>query len=525
MLEYVPINNNSMFLSPSTAGELSLIINSLKNTRDLIDIPSLVLKLGSNYLSNIISDLYNLSLQEGNYPDILKIAKIVPIFKKGDKTRLENYRPISILPIVDKIFEKLTLNRLNSFTSANEILCNNQHGFRHVYSTDTALIDMLRLVLPAFSKKSIAIAVFIDYSKAFDTVDHSKLLDKLERYGVRGLSLDYFRSYLENRYLYVNYHSVSSDKITVSTSVPQGSCLGPALYNLYTNDVNYYLDDIPKVAYADDTVFVAVGNDMNMLAEFVNNRLEKLSDWCKFNRLCININKTKFMVFSPLRLAERPVIKLNNDNLEEVNNFKYLGVLIDNKLNFNDHINVVNGKLSRLSGISYRLSVFQLANCKNFYFSIVVPNIVYGIITWGGNLINTTRLMRTQRYQNNIVKNLFCTHFEDCSVNQILKKLEILNVKDLYKLKCAEFVYKIIVLNKYPLFKENITESCIQTGHETRQRTDNQLRPSLPRINVIKFSFQYQFILIWNNIPEFIRDATSLNIMKKMFKKFLVGCY
>lgn len=141
----------------------------------------------------------------------------------------------------------------------------------------------------------------------------------------------------------------------------------------------------------------------------------------------------------------------------------------------------------------------------------------------GGNLINTSRLLRTQRYQDAIIKNLFSEYFGDCSVNQIFKNLQILKVKDLYRLKCAEFVYKIFVMNKYPILKELLTESCIQTVHETRQC--DQLRPSIPRINVIKFSFKYQFIQVWNNIPQNIRRAKSLNIMKTMLRKLLVDCY
>jgi hypothetical protein len=524
LLSLVPINNGSLFLNPTNVKEIRSIIGSLKNSNDLADIPVLLIKIGMDYISNIISNLYNLCILEGTYPNLFKIARIIPIFKKDEKNLIQNYRPVSILPVLNKIFEKLTLNRLNSFINVNNLISNSQHGFRSGFGTDSAMLDLMRHVLPAFATKKYAACVFIDFSKAFDTVDHAVLLNKLERYGVRGVCLDFFRSYLNNRHMFVNYNNENSDRYSLHSSVPQGSCLGPVLYNMYTNDLNYYINDTPTVIYADDTIFIVVSEDFDFMIDFLNEKMKKLIEWCKFNRLCLNPDKTKFMIMSPLSIPYEPSLKVNSITVERVHCFKYLGVFFDDKLKFHEQTNSLNSKLSRLCGITYRLAQFYTFDvAKTFYYSFVYPVISYGLAVWGGCLVHTGRYIRTQNYQNRIIKNLFAKYFEGHSINYIYKQLKIIKINDLYNLKCAEFMFKIMILGCFPDFKLFLMMACIQPSHQTRHC--NQLRPTFPRIDVIKLSYWYQFIIVWNDIPDQIKDSVNIAQFKSKFISHILGSY
>jgi hypothetical protein len=524
LLTIVPLNNNSLFLAPSTNIEVSAIISGLKNSNDLTDVPSLLIKIAVGPISLFVSNLYNLCLSEGTYPDMFKIARIVPIFKKGDKSLMNNYRPISILPVLNKIFEKLTLSRLNSFIDENNIISSCQHGFRSSYSTDTAMLDLMRHVLPAFSNKSFAICVFIDFSKAFDTVDHRLLLNKLERYGLRGLCLEFFTSYLDNRFMFVNYNNNDSEKYPVDLSVPQGSCMGPVLYNLYTNDLNNYLDDIAKVVYADDTNLIIVSDDYDSMIEFLNDKLEMLSEWCKFNKLCLNAEKTKFMIMSPLSLPYEPIVKINSNQLERVTCIKYLGIMFDDNIKFHEQTNALNNKLSRICGITFRLAQFYSFDvAKTFYYSFVFSAISYGIVVWGGYVVETGRINRTQAYQDRIIKNLFCRYFPGQPINEVFKQLKIITITDLYRLKCAEFMYKIMILNNYPDLKQFLLSACVQSVHQTRYC--HRLRPTFPRVDVIKLSFWYRFISIWNNVPQDIKMSVNIRSFKNKLTDHMLSLY
>jgi hypothetical protein len=520
LLSLIPINNNSLFLLPSTSDE---DVGKLKNSNDLLDILTLLIKIAVQQLSIVISDLYNLCILEGTYPDLFKIARIVPVFKKGDKSIVNNYRPISILPVLNKIFEKLTLTRLSTFISANELLSKNQHGFHPGYSTDTAMLDLMRNILPAFSRKLFAICIFLDFSKAFDTVEHS-LLNKLERYGLRSKCLEFFGSYLNNRFMYVNYNGSMSERYPVKLSVPQGSCLGPILYNLYTNDLNYYLDDVAKVVYADDTNLIVVSDDFDDIISAVTDTMVRLHDWCKFNKLCLNADKTKYMIISPLSVPYEPVIKINGNQLERVTSIKYLGVTFDDKLKFHEQTNSLNNKLSRFCGITYRLAQFYTLDiAKTFYYSFVYPTITYGILIWGGCLVETCRLTRTQAYQNRIITNLFRNFYPTLTLNEILKQIQLITIKDIYNVKCAEFMYKIMILNKFPDLKHFLLSACIENTHETRH--SHNLRPIFPRIDVIRLSFWYRFIIIWNNVPQDVKVARNIGDFKYRLKTYLIGLY
>ena len=333
----IPICENSLVLSESTQAELLSVINNLNNKGGTIELPISLIKYLKHELACILSKLFNLCIQTGTYPDAFKIARITPLYKSGTKSTLSNYRPICLLPVFNKIFEKLLHKRIEQHFSLNNIISENQFGFRKQRDTQQATLKLMNEILPTLGTETKAIGVFLDFSKAFDTVDHSLLLHKLQNYGVRGLALSLIKSYLSNRFHYVSLAEISSTKKQIAIGVPQGSVLGPLFFNIYTNDLNYLLHDEELVLYADDSTLIACDSNAVHLNFHVNYLLSKLSDWCKYNKLALNKKKTKWMFFT-YRNSYVPSLSIDGVQLERVEVFKFLGFHIDSHLTHKFHI-------------------------------------------------------------------------------------------------------------------------------------------------------------------------------------------
>ena len=404
---------HTLFFTPATGDEIIKIIKKFKNKKAAIqDVPIKLLKFLSPKIGDIIGNIFNHSFETESYPDSLKIARVVPIFKSGSKSDVKNYRPVSILTNLNKVFEKLVHSRLSSFLEKYNIISYAQYGFCKGKSTTHATYEVLSKIQPAFTNKMFSICVFADFSKAFDTVDHTTLLRKLQDYGIRGPVLTFIESYLTNRKQFVNLTGVDSDLFDIAYGVPQGSVLGPLFFNVYANEISLLQLDLDVVQYADDTVLMASGRDLDELTNKVNNALKKISDWCSFNKLALNIGKTKYIFFSPSACPENLVLSVNGTPLDRVSEYKYLGVTIDEKLKYQKHISTVIAKLSRLCGITYKLGKFFTYDvARSFYFAMVQSVISYNIVFWGAS--SKTLVDALQRKQNVIVRNLFKHHLPE----------------------------------------------------------------------------------------------------------------
>ena len=280
-------NLNSIFLSPATSEEVCKLIYAMPSSKSSgpFSIPTKILKLVATEISFPLADLVNLSFSTGKFPSLLKLSKVIPVFKKGCSSEPSNFRPISLLSNIDKIFEKLMYSRIFSFLEASNVIYSRQFGFRKAHSTNHALISMVERIKKHLDKGQVAVGVFVDLQKAFDTVDHEILCYKLNHYGIRGITNQWFSSYLRNRPQFVSVSNCSSDTKNMKYGVPQGSVLGPLLFLIYINDLHSSLNFSEVTHFADDTNLIQFGKCLDSLSVTLNSDLILLNSWLNANKI------------------------------------------------------------------------------------------------------------------------------------------------------------------------------------------------------------------------------------------------
>ena len=367
----------SFLITPTNPQEINEIISKLNDSKSSgpCSIPTKMLKLIKDEISIPFSDICNTSFSEGVFPDKNKMAKVIPSHKKGSTKDVNNYRPISLLSTFSKIMEKLMATRLTSYLELYDIIYPNQFGFRSGFSTTHSLISITETVEKTIEERKYGCGVFIDLKKAFDTVNHDILLSKLEHYGIREAPLLWFKSYLTNRKQFVHLNGVNSTTEHVTCGVPQGSVLGPLLFLLYINDLPNISKVLKFYLFADDTNIYYESKNLNNLEKFMNKELEKLYEWLSINRLSLNISKTNFVIFHPPNKPKIPVtILINKHAIDESNHVKYLGILIDSKLTFKNHIEELNKKVARAVGVLYKLRPYVTTKIlTSVYYAIIYP--------------------------------------------------------------------------------------------------------------------------------------------------------
>lgn len=438
-----------------TIVEIKMIIDSLKNkaTSDLAIQP---LKFVSNEISPVIQHLVSASLEQGIFPDLLKRAKVIPLHKSGSRSQITNYRPISLLSCFSKIFEKVMHKRLTSFLEQNKILFQSQYGFRALHSCEHALLEAQNCLNLALDKKQIAVLLLIDFSKAFDMVDHNILLHKLEHYGIRGNLLAWFKSYLIGRQQHVHVNGNDSEKLTLKYSVPQGSILGPILFILYTND----LPNINKFArfifFADDANIIVTGNNITEIKDKINELLISINSWVTTNGLKLNLTKTKYMVFTNQRNNDLNDldIRLNGVDIKKVESERFLGVILETNMTWKKHISSLASKIARNSGMIYNLNgIVPEKVLKTLYNSFIQSHLNYCSNVWGlGSKASINKIFTAQKKAVRAVECNYTNYFYNsetgelpCHTKGIFNRYKFLTIHNLIAKNCLVAMHKVFM--------------------------------------------------------------------------------
>ena len=405
-----PSGKNSMFLNPVESQEVLNVIKQCKS-KNSEDCDNLSMNVVKHIISAVIvpfTHICNLSFLNGVVPDSMKIAKIIPLFKSGDKTKFTNYRPVALLPQFSKILEKLFCKRLNDFIDKNTLLSESQFGFRANRSTSLAILDLVEEISTALDNKKYTIGVFIDLKKAFDTIDNNLLCKKLEYLGVRGIVNNWLKSYLNNRKQYVEINKIRSEISKVVCGVPQGSVLGPVLFILYINDICNVSKLLNMILFADDTNLFRSGMDIDVLCKEISHELNKLKTWFRVNKLSLNVSKTNFILFSGRKCIKNVSISIDDECIDRVFSTKFLGVYIDDKLSWKQHISTIKSRLCKCLSVLYKCNkVLEIDSLKTLYCSLFLPHLNYCCEIWGSackKLINSIELLQKRAIRTGLLR-------------------------------------------------------------------------------------------------------------------------
>ena len=458
-----------------------------------------------------MSHIANLSFQTGIFPQKMKIAKVIPIYKSKDNKNFQNYRPVSLLPCFSKVIERLVYNRLYSYLKTNKILIPEQFGFQTNLSTDMAILALQNLLAKNISENSFALGLFLDLSKAFDTLDHNILLKKLSHYGIRGVAFDWFRSYLSDRQQFTYYKSASSTKLPISCGVPQGSILGPLLFLVYINDIKSTIDISRAILFADDTNLILTDKCVDSLISKASREIDAIFNWFNANKLSLNTEKTKYILFrSPqTRLPTTDNVTIDGKPIEQVKSIKFLGVHIDEFLKWEEHIKLKNNQIAKnLSVINRVKHDLQTRTMKTLYDSLILPHLTYGVVAWGNTCKKAIKRMHLlqKRAVRIISKSKFNAH-----TGPIFKSLKILTIHDIYRLNCCKLFWKKIHKKLPQLFLELIPLNNETHSYETRQQ--NNVRPASSKTRLSDQQLSIKIATAFNNLSNSLKDSINMSIV------------
>ena len=523
---YLNFNAPSMTHNNLTTTEFNEAFNSLKRNKSpgIDQINSNILISNEKALQTPLMHICSLSLNTGIFPEQLKVAKITPIFKKGEKYILGNYRPISILPVISKVLERIMYNRIYKHVTENNLLYHKQFGFQKNNSTSYAIIELINQIAESFDSKKFTLGVFIDLSKAFDTVDHDILLEKIKYYGIRNMPHMWLKNYLSNRKQYVAYNSACATRcLDITCGVPQGSILGPLLFLLYVNDLQHATNTLETIMFADDTNLFISGKDIKDIFSKMNRELIKINKWFCANKLSLNETKTVYTFFHPMQKAgdiplKLPILKINNHIIKRETFIKFLGVFIDENVTWETHINYLNEKISKNIGIMYKARKYlSFNNMKSLYFSIIHCYINYANIAWGST--GKSKLLKLHKHQKHISRMI---HYQTKTTpsRNLMKKLKILNIFQLNIFQNLVFMYQHNINSLPRIFEKSFKK--INHKYPTRIAKKHYSVP-LKKSNS-QFSFSYRAPFLWNSIlTNHLRNTKTLSIFKYQLKRYLLS--
>ena len=519
-----PSNTNSFQLKQTDTLTVFSLLSKLciSKATGLDKISAKLLRLCPDLIAESLCFIFNSSINLGIFPDDWKSSKVIPLHKQGERRDMNNYRPISIIPVVAKVLERIVYNQVYEFLTNTNLLTNSQSGFRSLHSTVTALLEATNTWAYNIDCGKVNSVVFLDLKKAFDTVDHGILLSKLNAYGIGGTAHSWFKSYLRNRQqkCIVNGH-LSSNR-SLLCGIPQGTILGPLLFLIYINDLpNCLVHSQPRM-YADDTHLTLASNNINDIEIYLNQDLENVNEWLIANRLTLNQSKTEFMLIgSRQRLCtfqSAPNLKINGAPIKQVSVTKSLGVYIDENLSWNTHIDKLIKKVaSGIGGLKRIRTLVPAATLKTLFNSLIQPHFDYCCIVW--DHCNRTQAINLQKLQNRAARALTFSSY-DADANPLIQTL------GWKKLESQRIFQKAVMVHKSlnglaPEYMRTMFTGRDEISSKPLRDTEGKLAIPKPRTNYLKNSFSYSGAVLWNSLPTELRQASTLDHFKAGYNKLI----
>ena len=519
--------SNSFYCSNITLAELIITVKKLKPSRSCVGncISSTLLRDCIDHIALPLLHICNLSFDKGIFPSQLKISRVIPVFKKGSKLTMSNYRPISLTNPLGKVLEKLMHSRMVNYLEKFKILYDYQFGFRKNYSTSFAVIDVVNMIQNELFEDKFVLGVFMDLQKAFDTINFDILLNKLEHYGFRGICLGWFKSYLIERSQITEVNGMKSDIKITNCGIPQGTVLGPLLFLLYINDITNSTTKSKIKLFADDSNLFVIGDDLATLFDIANSELSDLSHWISINKLHINYDKTNYMLFYPSKstsyvndLVSRKHLLFNNHVIMRVHSVKYLGVMIDEKLSWSSHIDYLIGKVTSLTGILYRNKHFlPLDSKRNIYFALIYSVLTYCIEVYANIpksslnplIIKCNRLLRLLQHKA-----------RRTPLYDLYSTFHTLPIDLLFQYFTAKFIHRCLYdSSNIPSVISNwFSRGTSLHTHNTRHRDNFYIQS---KFNPKSISFYGP--VLWAKLPVELQTNTSLRSFMKIYKEYLLS--
>ena len=520
--QYLPDRIESTFyLTPTTTNEILVEIRKLNPRKSCgpDNIGGKIVKLCPDIFAENLSIIYNKSIEVGQYPTLMKIAKVIALFKKRKRFHASNYPPISLLSIFNKIFEKVLCKRLVTFLEKHKIMFEYQYGFRKLYSTSLALIEFTDNIIKYLDEGYYCISVFVDLTKAFDTVDHTILLEKLDQYGIRGHANNFFKSYLSERQQYTVVNGISSSMKKVTCGVPQGSVLGPLFFSLYINDMYRAVGPENIRLFADDTALFMSHSDLHTLVETIKLKVNELCKWCRYNKLIINAEKTNFVLFHTIN---KPIpndfteIKTEYMDIQRVDTFQYLGVTLDETLNWNEHVDKLCKSLLKYFGIFNQIKHKVTTKiARQIYHAFIYSRIKFGIEVYGN--CSETNLNRIQTIQNQLLK-LILKLDRRTPTNTLHKNMRIVKVSHIAHSSVLGFVNDVRIGRCPEIFLDYYTLK--RNAYDLR--TKGQLKVPQTRLVLGDKSVKIKGALLWNRMDKsMLKHRFTKSFRKNLIKHFI----
>jgi len=491
---------SSFFLWPVSENEVSKSItrHCRKTSAGYDDIPGTIVKLVKDTICSPMAYIVNLCFKNGKFPDKLKISKVIPAYKqKGSKDDVANYRPLAIQCQFSKIIESCYHRQLYKYVDKYNIIAEQQHGYRKARSTTTAIYEAVKTILDGMNNKQKVAGIFLDMSRAFDSVNHVLLLNKMEAIGIRGVPLDFLRSYLDGRGQVVTWNGFTSEYKETTIGLPQGTIISPLLFSIMINDLPTVCTAANKIIiYADDSNMIISETIKENLVARSREAVNEMHKWCLNNGIILNINKTQLMQFLPANLSaqESMLVQINGKSIKQINTTKFLGLNIDHKLRWNVHTEYLEAKLSSLCYLikTIRPTVTDRV-VQLMYYALVQSVLAYGIIFWA-LAAETSQLMILQKKILRIMEGANTR----AHCKPIFKKRRILTLQSLY-------IFNVVMWMKDR--EGSITRNKEIHDYPTRARED--IHPRFQRLAVAQDGPEYMGAKLFNCLPLNIRQIKN----------------